>query len=58
MGVGKQRAPRGKPVEVGSLYLRVPAQTADPIIQVIDGDEEDIGFFLSISEGCRHQEYQ
>jgi hypothetical protein len=44
VGVGKQGAACGKPVQVGSLHLRVPGQAANPVIQVIDGKENTLAF--------------
>lgn len=39
MGVGEQRASLGKSIDVGSSRLRVPAQTSDPVIEIVDGDQ-------------------
>ena len=60
MRVVEEHAPCREPINVRRLCLRVPAHAADPVIEVIDGDEQDIGFggvsclgsSLS-SEGCR-----
>ena len=41
--IGEQRAARRQPVDARRLRLRMPAQAADPIVEVIDGDQEDIG---------------
>jgi hypothetical protein len=43
MGVGEQHPARGQAIEVGRLGVRMSTQAADPIVQVIDGDEQDIG---------------
>ena len=42
MGVCEQRSTFGQRIDVGSLNLRMPAQAADPIVQIIDRDEQDI----------------
>ena len=33
----------GQPVDVRRLGLRVPSEAADPVVQVVDRDEEDVG---------------
>ena len=43
MGVGEGDAHFGKTVDVGSLGLGVAAEVANPVVEVIDGDEEDVG---------------
>ena len=40
--VGEEHAPIGKAVDVRRLRLRVAAQAADPVVQVVNGDEEDV----------------
>ena len=45
MRVGEQHAPLRQPINVRRLHLRIPAETADPIVQVINGDEQDVGAF-------------
>ena len=42
MRVGKQRAPRRQSINIRSLGLRMPAKTPDPVIQVVDRDEQHI----------------
>lgn len=43
MGVGEKGALRCQSIDVWSLGVRVSAQAADPVVLIIDGDEEDIG---------------
>ena len=43
VGVGKQRPAPRQPVHVGCLDLRVPLQAADPVVQVVDAEEQDVG---------------
>jgi hypothetical protein len=42
MCVVKKHAPSGKPIDIRSLRLWVTAHTPDPVIQVIDRDEQHI----------------
>ena len=32
-----------QPIDVRRLDLRMTAQATDPVVQIIDGDEEDVG---------------
>ena len=43
MGVAEQGAAPREPVDVGRPRLRMTAEAADPVVQVVDGDEEDVG---------------
>ena len=42
MGVREEDAPLREAVDVGRAALRVAAETADPVVQVVDRDEEDV----------------
>ena len=53
MSVGEQGAAFGKGVDMGRLYLRMSAHAAEPIILVVDGNEEDIWFAFALHDG-RH----
>ncbi len=44
-GVVEERAAAGEGVEVRGGGLRVAAQAADPVVQVIDGEKQDVGTF-------------
>ncbi len=46
MPIGKQRAHLGQAVEVGCLGLGVSAEATDPVVQVVDGDKQDVRLFL------------
>ena len=37
---------RGQPIDVRRLHHRMPAEVANPIILIVDGDHEDVGFFV------------
>jgi len=57
MGVREQRPARRECVDVRRLDLRMPVQAADPIIQVVDGDDEDVGLVGGRGwKGAREQE--
>ena len=43
MGVGEERPAPCQAVDVRRLGLRMSAQASDPIVQVIDRDEQDVG---------------
>ena len=50
MGVGEKGAASGELVDVRGLDQRMAAQTADPIILVIDGQEEHVRLLSSGGE--------
>ena len=43
MGIREDNPSFGKAIHVRRQRLRMSAKKADPIVQVIDGDEQDIG---------------
>lgn len=47
VGVGEGGAAFGEAVEVGGFHLRVAAEGGDPVVEVVDGDEEDVGTIFS-----------
>ena len=44
VGVGEERAPPGQRVDVRGLNLGVPAQGPDPVVLVVDGNEQNVWF--------------
>ena len=59
MGIREKHTPRRESVNVWRSCLRVTAETADPIVQIINRNEQDIGFVcLDCCRGCRHQQKQ
>ena len=46
MPIGKQGAHLGQSVDVGGLRLGVPAKATDPIIQIVDRDQQDVWLIL------------
>ena len=58
MGIGKQHPLGRQSVHLWRLGLRVAFQHVRPVIQVIDGDEEDVGLLLRLFGGVRCQAKQ
>ena len=50
MGVGKEHAPLGEAVEVGGGSLSMAPEATDPVIQVVDREQKDIGLALGFSK--------
>ena len=44
MGVGKEHPAFGQRVNIRCLYLRMALESSHPVIEIINGDEENIGF--------------
>ena len=44
MGLFKKHTPFGESIYVWCLGLWMATQTSDPVIEVVYGDQEDIGF--------------
>ena len=42
MGVREEHAPRRETIDIRCLRLWVSAEAADPIVEVVDGNEEDV----------------
>ena len=45
MSVGEEHAAAREAVEVRRPCLRMTAQNADPVIEIVDRNEEDVGLF-------------
>ena len=60
MRVGKHHAPLGEAVHVGCNRLRMPVERSDPVVQVVDGNEEDVGrrSRLCVQAGSRRSQYE
>jgi hypothetical protein len=43
MGIIKKHTPGSQPVDIRSLSLGVTTQATDPIIKIINGDQQNIG---------------
>lgn len=55
MGVGKKGAAFGKGIDVRGLDHGVPAKAADPVVEVVNGDENDVGFAGFIGGSGGHE---
>ena len=55
MGVGEERPPPRQAVDVRRLHLRMSAQAPNPIVQVIDRNEQDVRpLFRGFAGRVRH----
>ena len=52
MGVGKQYTPLGQAIHIRRQRLRMPSKAANPVIQIIDCDEQHIRLGRSLSKLC------
>ena len=43
MSVGEERAASGKAIDVRSPGLRVPVETTDPVVLIINDNHDDVG---------------
>ena len=44
MGIIKENSGCGQAVEVRGPGLRMPAQATDPVVEVVHGNEQNVGF--------------
>ena len=44
MGVGKEHPAFGQRVNIRCLYLRMALEASYPVIEIINGDKENVGF--------------
>ena len=42
MGIGKKDARGSQAIKIGGSSLRVSTQAADPVIEIVHGDEQDV----------------
>ena len=45
MSVGEEDASFGETIDIRGEGLRVASHTADPVVEIINSDEEDVGVF-------------
>ena len=50
MGLFKEHAPFGEGIDIRSLGLRMPTETTDPVVQIIDGKKQDVGSLPGLQE--------
>ena len=58
MRVAEQHSSRSKSVDVRGERLRVSPQASNPVVQIIDGDHQDIGRPVTGSSGSDAEEAQ
>ncbi len=55
MSIGEQGSSFRQSIDVGSLHLRMSIQTSDPVIQIVDGDEEHIRLGAPTADRTREE---
>ena len=50
MGLFEEHAPRCKPIDIGSLGLRMTAEATDPVVQIINCKKQNVGSFTGMQE--------
>ena len=58
MGIGEKNPALGKAVEIRRDRLRIAAHAANPVIQIIHRNEEDVGFLFFPENGSRQEQEQ
>ena len=56
MGLFKEHAPFGQCIYIWCLGLRMTTEATDPVVEVIDGDEQDVRSFSRKATDCRCKE--
>ena len=56
MGLFKEHATFGQCIYVWCLRLWMPSEATDPVVEVIDGDEQDVRSFSRKATDCRCHE--
>ena len=51
MGIVKENTGGGQAVQIRGPGLGMPAQTTDPIVQIIHRDEKDVWFSIPVDDG-------
>ncbi len=58
MRIEERRATFGQRIEVRRLGQRMATQVTDPVVLVVDGDEDDVGPFSRLDDGYQHHHQQ
>jgi hypothetical protein len=66
MGIRKQNSPFSQSVDIRRLHLRMPAHATDPVVQVINRNQQHIGWnrflcagvYATTSQKCACPDYQ
>ena len=56
VGVFEQHAPAGQSINIGSLCLGMPSKTTNPVVQIVDGDEQDVRLFVLGKAGANQKQ--
>ena len=56
MGLFKEHPSCGEGIDVRCLGLRMATEATDPVVEVIDGDEQDVRSFSRKATDCRCKE--
>ena len=56
MGLFKEHPSCGEGIDIGCLGLRMATEATDPVVEVIDGDEQDVRSFSRKATDCRCKE--
>ena len=56
MGLFKEHSALAQRIDVRRLGLWMPAKTTNPVVEVIDGDEQDVRPFSRKATDCRCKE--
>ena len=56
MGLFKEHTPFGERIDMRCLGLRMTTEATDPVVEVIDGDEQDVRSFSRKATDCRCKE--
>ena len=54
MGVREEHSPRRQAIDMRSFRLGMPPKNADPVIEVVNSDEQYIGPINCLGNGSRH----
>ena len=57
MGIGKQSSASRQSVQIGRFDLRMPTQATDPVVQIINGQKQNVLFFR-FGTGVHYREGQ
>ena len=50
MGLLKKYTPFGEGIDVRCLGLRMASEATDPVVQIIDGKEQNVGSFTGVQK--------
>ena len=56
MGLFKEHAPLGEGIDIRRFGLRMTTETTNPVVQIIDGNEQNVRLFSRKATDCRCHE--